>query len=122
MAMETGISIYFRTSTIHIRKKTLYDLERPSYIKLLIDETGKYAAIQSSEKSSYAFKLHYDNSEKQLAERCYLRSKRLMKYISHVAEITDLDQSYWFSGELHEDGKTVIVDLSRYKVINTDDE
>lgn len=122
MALETGISIYFRSNTIHIRKKTLYDLKRPEYIKLLIDEAGKYAAIQSSEKSSYAFKLHYEVSEKQLAEPCYLRSKRLMKYISHVAGIKDLEQSYRFNGYLHEDGKTVIVDLSQYTVINPDEE
>lgn len=121
MALETGISIYFRSNTINVRKQTLYDLQRPSYIKLLIDEAGRYAAIQSSEKSSYAFKLHYDNSDKQHAEVCYLRSKKLMKYLSQVAKITDLEQSYWFAGELHEDGRTVIVDLSQYKIINAED-
>ncbi len=122
MAFETGISIYFRSNTIHIRKKTLYDLQRPEYIKLLVDESGKFAAIQSSEKSSYAFKLHYEVSEKQLAEPCYLRSKRLVKYISHVAGIRDLEQSYRFNGMLHNDGQTVIVDLSQYTVINPEEE
>lgn len=117
MAMETGITIYFRRSTIHIRKKTLLDIGYPEYIHLLLNEKEKQMFIQRCERDRDAFKINYVMDRDGINKRFYISDKPFLKYLALLIGISKDSESLLYAGTLLEDGKTVFVDLMKYQVI-----
>lgn len=115
MAMETGISLYFRSNRLNIRKKTMLDLGSPGYIHLIINEEMKWMFIQKCERDKDAFHVYY--SRKQSSSRFYINAKNFLKYLSRVIGVKEDSDSLRFSGSLMEDGKTVFINLVDYQVI-----
>lgn len=119
MALETGITLYFRDNRIHIRRKTIWDLENPSYVHLYINEKEKQMFIQSCDRDKDAFRVYYSKKEQddtESAVRFYINAKRLLEYLAKVIGVSGRE-SLWYSGELLEDEKTVYINLVDYRVI-----
>jgi len=119
MAIQAGVSLYFRDNRIHIRRKTIYDLGKPKYVHLLINEREKQMFIQSCEKDKDAFCLNYSAVDDD-AERCYVNAKALLQYLASVIGVAYPSDSLWFAGTMLDDGKTVFIDMSSYQTIPYD--
>jgi len=117
MAMETCITMYFRRSTIHIRKKTLSDIGYPEYIHLLINEKEKQMFIQQCERDRDAFRINYVLNRDGINKRFYISDKPFLQYLALLIGIPKDSESLFFAGTLLEDGKTVFVDLTKHQII-----
>jgi hypothetical protein len=113
--METGVTLNFRDNRMHILRRTIYDLGKPRYIHLRIDEKNRRMFIQACEKDRDAFPVDYDDGDR--AERCYIYAKPLLRYLAGVVGVSRASDSLRFSGALLPEEHTVFIDLNRYRKI-----
>lgn len=119
--MVRGISLYFAANRINIHKQTIYDLGKPEYIHLLINEKEKQMFIQSRERDLDAFRLYYAPESGDKSGRFYVNAKSLLTYLASVINVDRNGPSLRFAGILLEDGATVYINLKEYEVIENED-
>lgn len=118
--MLRGISLYFAANRINIHKQTIYDLGKPEYIHLLINEKEKQMFIQSCERDLDAFRLYYAPESGDKAGRFYVNAKSLLTYLANVIGVDRNGPSLRFFGILLENGATVYINLKEYEVIENE--
>lgn len=93
MAMETGVTMSFRSDRIHIRRKTIFDLGMPKYVHLLVNEKSKRMFIQSCGKEDDRVVDYVEAGKRVRAARLRLGMAQEMlasaadmsvQYLSHV--------------------------------------
>lgn len=119
-----GISMYFTSDQIYVRKDTITALRNPEYVHLYLNRGNKLLFIVPCEKDRDSFRIYYDewvecvdddgkvHKEPQLF---FINARRLLDLLAKVVGVKRDSVSLRFAGILH-DGH-VIINLKKYEVV-----
>lgn len=131
-----GISMYFTSDKIYIRKNTIKALDNPDYIHLYINRGNKLLYIVPCKKDKDSFRIHYDEWSVFVGEdgekykdykdpqAFFINARKLLDFLAIVVGVKRNSASLRFAGSLHKDKYTdkehVIIDLTTYEVVENE--
>lgn len=114
----TYISFYNKTGEIRIFKRAIRAIGKPSFIRFLLHQEKRMLLIEPYEKISFTSFRMPKNFEDDNG-RFDVYSKAFTRLISRAMG-WDSQRSYRIKGEIDENKKTIIFDLSKAEIITED--
>lgn len=114
---KTRISFYLRNNTIRVFTSALRVLDKPKYVRFLINpNTLKMAMTEYDQKEFTSFKVSRKIFEDSKDKSFRIMSKKLCTLIANRMNWNP-EKSYWVEGRIYPEQKVVVYDLTSSKEI-----
>jgi len=114
---KTRISFYLRNNTIRVFTSALRVLDKPKYVRFLINpNTLKMAMTEYGQKEFTSFRVSRKIFEDSKDKSFRIMSKKLCTLIANRMN-WDPNKSYWVEGRIYPEQKVVVYDLTSAKEI-----
>ena len=114
---KTRISFYLRDYTVRVFTSALRALDKPKYIRFLINpDTLKMAMTEHRQKEFTSFRVSRKIFEDSKDKSFRIHSKKFCVLIANRMN-WDPDRSYWVEGRIYPEQKVVVYDLTSAKEI-----
>ena len=111
-----GISMYFTSDKIYIRKNTIRALNNPDYIHLYINRVNKLLYIVPCKKDRDSFRIHYDEwiayfdeygKKYKEPQAFFINARKLLDFLAIIVGVKRNSASLRFAGSLHKGHVTI---------------